>query len=74
MDFSLPGSSDHGVSQARILERVAIPFSRGFPNPGIEPRSPTLQADSLLSEPSSSVFIGSSHNSNSLNNGRELQP
>ena len=74
MDFSLPGSSDHGVSQARIQERVAIPFSRGFPNPGIEPRSPTLQADSLLSEPPSSAFIGSSHNSNSLNIGRELQP
>ena len=29
-------------------EWIAIPFS---PNPGIEPWSPTLQADSLLSEP-----------------------
>ena len=29
MDCSLPGSSVHGISQARILERVAIPFSRG---------------------------------------------
>ena len=28
-----------------------MPSSRGFPNPGIEPRSPVLQADSLLSEP-----------------------
>ena len=28
-----------------------MPFSRGFPNPGIEPGSPALQADSLLSEP-----------------------
>ena len=37
--------------QARRLEWVAIPFSRGFPNPGIEPGSPALQADSLLSEP-----------------------
>ena len=26
-------------------------FSRGFPNPGIEPKSPALQADSLPSEP-----------------------
>ena len=26
---SLPGSSVHGILQARILERVAIPFSRG---------------------------------------------
>ena len=30
MDCSLPGSSVHGISQARILEWVAISFSRGF--------------------------------------------
>ena len=29
MDYSLPGSSVHGILQARILERVAISFSRG---------------------------------------------
>ena len=29
MDYSLPGFSVHGVFQARILEWVAIPFSRG---------------------------------------------
>ena len=29
----------------------SLPFSRDLPNPGIEPRSPALQADSLLSEP-----------------------
>ena len=40
------------VLQARRLEWVAVPSSRGFPNPGIEPGSPALQADSLLSEPS----------------------
>ena len=28
MDCSLPGSSVHGILQARILEWVAIPFSR----------------------------------------------
>ena len=28
-DYSLPGSSVHGILQARILEWVAIPFSRG---------------------------------------------
>ena len=27
--YNLPGSSVHGISQARILEWVAIPFSRG---------------------------------------------
>ena len=41
----------HGIPQARVLEWVAIPFSRGFPNPGIEPQSPVLQADSLPTEP-----------------------
>ena len=51
MDCSLPGSSVHGILQARILEWAAIPFSRGFPNPGIEPGSPVLQTDSLSSEP-----------------------
>ena len=29
MDYSLPGSSVHGILQARILEWVAISFSRG---------------------------------------------
>ena len=29
MDHSPPGSSVHGILQARILEGVAIPFSRG---------------------------------------------
>ena len=49
MDYSPTGSSVHGILQARILEWVTIPSSR-CPDPGIEPRSPTLQADSLLSE------------------------
>ena len=33
MDYSLPGSSVHGILQARILEWVAIPSSRDLPNP-----------------------------------------
>ena len=41
----------HGILQARILERIAFPFSRGFANPRIEPRSIALQGDSLLIEP-----------------------
>ena len=48
---SLPGSSVCGILQGRLLEWVAIPaipFSRDLSNPGSE--SPTLQADSLLSE------------------------
>ena len=41
----------HGILQDRILEWVAFPFSRASFNPGIKPRSSTLQADSLLAEP-----------------------
>ena len=33
MDCSLPGSSVHGIFQARVLERVAISFSRGSSSP-----------------------------------------
>ena len=41
----------HGILQARILEWVAFSFSRGSSQPRFEPRSPTLQADSLPAEP-----------------------
>ena len=34
-----------GILQARMLEWVAMPFSRDLPNPETEPRCPTLQAD-----------------------------
>ena len=40
------GYTLHGILQARILEWVAFPFSRGSFQPRIEPRSPELQADS----------------------------
>ena len=33
MDYSPPGSSAHGILQARILEWLAIPFSRGSSQP-----------------------------------------
>ena len=48
---SLPGSSVHGIFQARVLEWIAISFSRDLPDPGIEPGSPALRADALQSEP-----------------------
>ena len=41
MDCSLPGSSVHGILWARILEWVALPSSRDFPDLGIEPESLT---------------------------------
>ena len=51
MDSLKPGSSIHEIFQARVLEWVAISFSRGSSRPGIEPSSPALQADALPSEP-----------------------
>ena len=51
MGCSPPGSSVHGILQARILEWVAISFSRGSSRPRDQIRSPALQADTLISEP-----------------------
>ena len=48
MDYSLPGSSVHGILQARIQEWVAIAFSKGSSWPGMKPRFPALHADPLL--------------------------
>ena len=50
-DYSPPGSSLHGILQEIILEWFAIPFPGDLPDPGINPMSPALQADSLPSEP-----------------------
>ena len=51
MDWGLPGFSVHRNLQARILEWVSIPSPGDLPDPGIQPGSPALQANSLLSEP-----------------------
>ena len=50
MDGSLPGFSVHGVLQARILEQIALSFSRGSSWARNWTRSPSLQADDLLTE------------------------
>ena len=46
MDYTV-----NGFLQARILEWVAFSSPGDLPNPGIKPRSPALQVDSLPSEP-----------------------
>ena len=54
MDCSSPGSSVHGILQARILVWVVMPSSRDLLNWGIKPASPAspaLQVDSLPIEP-----------------------
>ena len=43
-DCSLPGSPAHGIFQARILEWVAVSFSRGSFQPRDEPVSPMSAA------------------------------
>ena len=58
---SLPGSSCPWNSPAKILQWVAIPFSRGSSWPRYQPRSPALQADSLPSESPGSPKHGFSH-------------
>ena len=61
VDCSLPGSPVHGILQARTLENgnTWLPFSspRDLPDPGVEPRSPALQAYSLPSEPPGKPYI-----------------
>ena len=60
MDYSLPGSSVLGILQARILEWVAISFSRVSSQP--EPVFQTLQVDSLLSELPGKLLYLCTHN------------
>ena len=62
MDCSPPGSPVHGILQARILEWVAVPSSKGlFPTQGLNPRLVGLllwQAGSLpLAPPGKPFFI-----------------
>ena len=48
---SLPGSSVHGISQARTLKWVPFPSPEYLPNPGIEPVSPTSTGGVFITEP-----------------------
>ena len=53
MDHSPPGSSIHGISQARILEWAA----HALPGDQVEPASPSLQMDSFTAEPRDAQII-----------------
>ena len=52
MDYTV-----HGILQARILEWEPFPSPGDLPNPGIKPRSPAFQADSLPTEPQGKPII-----------------
>ena len=51
MDCSLPGTSVCGILQARILEWIAFPSPEHLPDLELQPGSPVLQTDCLLSKP-----------------------
>ena len=51
MNYSLPGSSVHGISQARILEQVAFLSPGDLPDPGIKPVFPALAGRFFTAEP-----------------------
>ena len=51
MDYSLLGTSVHGRLQQEYWSGFPFPSPGDLPDPGIEPRSPAMQADSLSSEP-----------------------
>ena len=45
-----------GFSRQEYWSGLPFPFPGDLPNPGIEPRSPALQADALTSEPPGKPF------------------
>ena len=56
MDYSLSGSSDMGFTRQECWSGLPFPSPRDLPEPGIEPGSPTFQADVLPSEPPGKPF------------------
>ena len=56
MDCSLPGSSVHGIPRPEYWSWLLFPSPGDLPDPGIEPGSPSLQAD-WLSYKGSPLYI-----------------
>ena len=59
MDYSLPGSSVHGILEAKILKWVAIPFSRGSSRPRDRTPLSCVAGDTFPSEPQLPAFENS---------------
>ena len=57
MDCNLPGFSVHGISQARILEWVAVFFSRGSSQPGDQTEVSCLEDGFFTTEPPGELTI-----------------
>ena len=66
--FATPWTVAHQVSLSIKFSRQGYWSRLPFPSPvdlldpGVEPRSPALQTDSLLSEPPGSIYIGNRKN------------
>ena len=80
MDYSSPCSSGHGISQARILEWVAIFSSRDLPDPWIKPVSCGLlhwRSDSLplhhLGSPVTSYSYLIRHSTHNINSTKSFR-
>ena len=52
LDYSLPGSSVHGIFQVQYRNGLQFSPPADLPNPGMESGSPALQADPFPAEPS----------------------
>ena len=62
MDYSVPGSSVYEDSPGKeYWGGLPCPLPGDLPNPGIEPRSPSMQVDALLSEPLEKLSSPSKH-------------
>ena len=62
-----------GTLQARIWSRLLCPPAGDLPDPGIKPRSPALQMDSLPSEAPEKPRLDSSENMSNNMSQHELQ-
>ena len=69
MDCGPPGTSVHRIPRQEYWSRLPFPSPGNLPEPGIEPRSPALQVDSLPSEPPGTSYTHThthTHNHNKV--------
>ena len=74
MDSSSPGSSVHGISQARIQDGLSFPSLGDLPHPRIKSMSPALAGRFFTTEPPGKALedIREGFNEKELDGGREI--
>ena len=70
MDCSLPGSSLLGFPRQEYWSELPFSSPGDLPDPGIEPESPALQADSLLTKLQGKPQANGLHNNKRVNKKR----